>query len=283
MDWQELRGFDHGTAGPYLDGYQGRMPPTPSAREASEALYDSPGLIHNKGAIPYHAKEAIGTAKYVPPSSPRPFSKAGTNSPRMTSAGQRLVTSGGISSAAGRSILDVPVEKCDLPDPTAAFFKTEKWREKGVDRWPNTAATEIMRQPRQFVKAEEVVPVQRMTTNPQSSIHGELWTRSLRTKGLEIERVGLHNQNVATSTFAVMFDQDGTGWSGKTNTQGFRRPRGGRYGPNIKDWVERPVAQGKYHIDHMGGSRYAMNMTPRPCNLNSVETMKSPRALSGER
>jgi len=34
-------------------------------------------------------------------------------------------------------------------------------------------------------------------------------------------------------------------------------------------WVERPVAKGKYALDHMGGKRYAWDHKPRPCLIDA--------------
>lgn len=146
----------------------------------------------------------------------------------------------------------------------------EIYREKGRQRWPHAALDQMKKQPTQFTKSEEVVPLQRMRENPQPNISAELWSRSLRTGGLHVCKVGMHNQNVATSTVSVLFDHGGFGWSGKTNTKGMKRTKPGEYGPHTKDWVERHVAVGKYHLDHMGGSRYAMDLTPRPCIPNSM-------------
>jgi len=115
-----------------------------------------------------------------------------------------------------------------------------------------------------------VVPLQRTLANPQGGVPSELWNRSLRQNHLHIAKVGLHNQNVTTSTVAVMFNPEGRGWTGKTNS----RPPGGRKikqpGPHMKEWVEKPVAVGKMALDHMGGSRYNMDLTPRPCVPNSM-------------
>mmetsp|Transcript_98751 Transcript_98751/g.174271 ORF Transcript_98751/g.174271 Transcript_98751/m.174271 type:complete len:196 (-) Transcript_98751:4-591(-) len=151
-------------------------------------------------------------------------------------------------------------------------FKTERWREKGAERWPHLAERQMKKQPRQFNKAEEVVPLQRFLENSQDNIHAELWCRSLRTKKLDIDQIGRHNTSIATVTTSSMFDHNGTGWSGKTHTG--RRLRPGETGPHVKEWIERPVAVGRYGLEHMGGSRYAMNLTPRGCVLDSVENMR---------
>jgi len=160
----------------------------------------------------------------------------------------------------------------DLVNPVSrSLFKTERWRERGVERWPHPAERQMKKQPRQFNKAEEVVPLQRTLENPQNNIHAELWCRSLRTKKLDVNDIGRFNTSIATATCSVMFDHHGSGWSGKTNATGAKRPRPGETGPHVKDWIERPVAVGRYGLEHMNGSRYAMNLSPRKCVPHSME------------
>jgi len=143
-------------------------------------------------------------------------------------------------------------------------FKTEQWREKGVQRWPKHAQEHTASQPFQFKKTEEIVPLQRNVVNHQGSIPGEIWCRSLRTKALNLERLAKHNTNVATTTLSSTFDGKGKGWAGKTNSKSALER------PAIHEWVCRPVAVGNLALDHMGGSRYAMDLTPRPCVPNSM-------------
>lgn len=154
-------------------------------------------------------------------------------------------------------------------------FKTERWRERGALRWPRQAGELIARQPCQFHRAEEVVPLQRAMDNTQESIPSEIWCRSLRTECLNIQDLGHHNGNLATSAANEMFDRGGRGWSGKTNSK-----RQGRPTPPMGDWVERPVAVGKMGLEHMGGSRYAMSLTPRQCVPGSMAHCRSPSAPS---
>lgn len=178
-------------------------------------------------AVPYHMKETVNTAKYHPPAC----------TPRKTNFTQTM----------------------DHIKPS--MFKTEKWRERGVERWPASAVDELGKRPTQFRKSQEVVPLQRMADEEgQPNIHSELWTRSLRTPGLSIqEHVGPQNQNAFTSAVKCMFNEQGYGWTGKTNL-GKKKIL-----TNPAAWVERPVAVGKYSPDHMGGSRYGFDLTPRPC------------------
>lgn len=151
-------------------------------------------------------------------------------------------------------------------------FKTEQWRERGAYRWPLPAALEMTRQPRQFQRAQDVVPLQRTTTNAQANVNIELWTRSLRTKYLDLSKIGFQNPDLAPSAVRQMFDGSGIGFSGATprstplyaaNTVS----SGGRIAlsPAMSDWVESPVSTGRYALSHMDGARYEFDQTPRGC------------------
>lgn len=189
-------------------------------------------MADTASATPYHMKEEVGTAKYHAPAfTPR---KTGLSNPNH--------------------------------ELRAGMFKTEKWRERGCARWPAKANEEMMRRPTQFRKAQEVTPLQRMEHQEmQPNLHSELWTRSLREQALSIhEHIGAQNQNAFTSAVKCMFNEYGQGYTGKTNV--------GRKIRNIdhKDWVEKPVAVGMYATDHLQGSRYAFNLSSRPCVPNSM-------------
>jgi len=182
--------------------------------------------------VPYHMRDDVGTAKYHPP----------TFSPRKT---PNMTFSEGLK---------------------PSMFKTEKYRESGVQRWPPMANEEMGKRPAQFAKSQEVVPLQRRADEEgQPNVHSELWTRSLRTTGLSIqEHVGPQNQNAFTSAVKCMFNEHGVGWTGKTNL-GKRKPK---LDPSA--WVEKPVAVGTNSLEHMQGSRYAWDLSPRPCVPHSM-------------
>jgi len=183
--------------------------------------------------LPYHMKEEVNGAKYHPPAfSPR------KTMPSFGSNGELK----------------------------PSMFKTEKWREKGMERWPPSATEELSKRPTQFTKSQEVVPLQRRADEEgQPNIHSELWTRSLRMPGLHIqEHVGPQNQNAFTSAVKCMFNERGVGWTGKTNL-GSKKMQ-----INPTAWVERPVAAGKYSANHMQGSRYTFDLSPRPCVPGSM-------------
>jgi len=204
---------------------------------------------------PYEMRTSVGSAKYVPPSAPAP--------PRPKVINPLTYEDQLRAEAYSRRA-------------HAQGYKTEKWREHGMERWPENAHENTKQKPSQFMKAEEIVPLQRTIENPQPDIKGELWSRSLRTRGLGVQHIGMNNQNVATSAVRCLFDREGQGWTGKTNTRrttqlkGAKKPQPGNFGPFIKDWVEKPVAVGKMGANHMGGSRYHMNLSPRPCVPKSM-------------
>lgn len=227
---------------PWVGRDRWQRPPSPSLvvrpLPQIENPFDPVELLSNRRELPYHAKADVSTAKYVPTRVPPASTVWSTGT-----AGSRNPSEDTISSA--------------------SFHKCELWREKGMERWPPIAASEMSRQPRQFVKAEEVVPLQRTVENPQGSILGDMWCRSLRKKHLRVESIGWHNENIRTATVAPMFDQDGQGFSGKTNNSRGPRRRPGKYGPHLEEWIERPVAHGRYGLNHMSGSRYAIDQTPR--------------------
>eukprot|EP00927_Polykrikos_kofoidii_P072747 TRINITY_DN68838_c0_g1_i1.p1 TRINITY_DN68838_c0_g1~~TRINITY_DN68838_c0_g1_i1.p1 ORF type:complete len:216 (-),score=22.86 TRINITY_DN68838_c0_g1_i1:235-882(-) len=145
-------------------------------------------------------------------------------------------------------------------------FKTERWRERGPQRWPPHAAVEMKRGPCQFIKSVEIVPLQRALENPQGPIPTEIWTRSLRTDGLDVRHMNPRNSSLDTCTVKALFDRTGRGWTGRANpSRGHRLTSTGTFlkGPFTEDWVERPVAVGKVALNHMDGSRYAMDQSSR--------------------
>lgn len=160
----------------------------------------------------------------------------------------------------------------------------DKWREKTVERWLCLGDEKqpgrnwfFLEQPGKYKKDTEVVPLQRTVENPQQSIQAELWCRSLRTNNLDLDKFAKYNTSLATATVSTMFDHHGYGWSGKT-TAGARHPRPGGTGPHVKEWIERPVSVGRYGLEHMGGTRYVMNRSPRECIPNSMQKARPRRA-----
>mmetsp|Transcript_104661 Transcript_104661/g.262259 ORF Transcript_104661/g.262259 Transcript_104661/m.262259 type:complete len:279 (+) Transcript_104661:105-941(+) len=208
----------------------------PIADEFSEDEFGSSDKQTSHGQSP---RSRIGTACYLRP----------TSSPK----GRRP------STGAGSRISASPHSRLHGGD-----FKTERWREHGLLRWPAMAKEHVQKQPYQFSKSEEIVPLQRTTENPQNGIAGELWTRSLRVGALRRDHIAKVNKNIATCNLATTFDGSGVGWSGSTNC----RKQVER--PSSREWVDRPVAVGSMGLDHMGGSRYEMRPTPRECVPGSM-------------
>lgn len=134
---------------------------------------------------------------------------------------------------------------------------TEKWRETGMLRWPQHLEEELYRRPHQFEKAEETVPVRRSLVNAQPEWTSELWTRSLREKGVPLEnqifgQIGHHKIRSLHQDFVRRPVYGRMGYSGETATGSYAIPRS----KDTKLWIEKPVANGKMASEHMGGTRY---------------------------
>lgn len=134
---------------------------------------------------------------------------------------------------------------------------TEKWRETGMLRWPQHLEEELCRRPHQFEKAEETVPVRRSLPNAQPEWTSELWTRSLREKGVPLEnqifgQIGHHKIRSLHQDFVRRPVYGRMGYSGETATGSYAIPRN----KDTKLWIEKPVANGKMASEHMGGTRY---------------------------
>jgi len=138
-------------------------------------------------------------------------------------------------------------------------------------RWPAAAADEARKNPTQFLSAEDPIPLQRSNQNHQIHLGSELWTRSLRAKSLKLDRLGRHSRNVSTASASAMFDSRGEGFSGRTNPGKAKKADTDGFGPHVKDWIERPVAVGRYASEHMGGSCYALDLSPRECVPRSMD------------
>lgn len=145
--------------------------------------------------------------------------------------------------------------------------KTERWRESGQVRWPPISAGAPPVPP--GGGGPEIVPVRQYNKNPQNW-QVELWTRSLRKPGVLLQ----HPTFAAVSIGAKELHEQWGHVMPLSRRQwpfsGSTVPGRGPCGPEAseadpKSWIERPVATGKYALDHMGGTRYKWNMTPRPC------------------
>mmetsp|Transcript_28391 Transcript_28391/g.51256 ORF Transcript_28391/g.51256 Transcript_28391/m.51256 type:complete len:247 (+) Transcript_28391:52-792(+) len=167
--------------------------------------------------------------------------------------------------------LSPPGMKKFHPDasPMDGHTKTERWREAGVTRWPPISEGQDTRQP------ADVVPLRRYIPTMQPRWQGELWTRSLRKPGVLVQHPVFASSSVGVQElheeWGDLLPNSPREWpfSGSTASGKAGMPNA----RNAKHWVERPVATGKYALDHMGGERYswARDSRPRPC-LDGVTT-----------
>lgn len=145
--------------------------------------------------------------------------------------------------------------------------KTERWREKGMQRWPDLAVDKGNKTLSFFNKSEEVVSMRRYQDNArQAHVTQELFLRSLRMPSLDMKTIGIGDSQKqwCAPNITESFSPRGDGWSGKANTHW--KPK---KSPDT-DWIDRPVAVGKYSLDHDKGKRYKMNTQTRPCVPNSM-------------
>lgn len=151
--------------------------------------------------------------------------------------------------------------------------KTERWREVGQFRWPPVSSGDA--QPEQ----QEVVPFRRTVPNSQKFWGGSLWVGSLRGRGVPLEdpvysqhggninelcqewRRSTPDDDYGYSKHQAWGGAPSIPYSGSTITGKVALPNG----KDASRWVERPVAAGKYALDHMDGKRYGWDQKPREC------------------
>ncbi|CAK0791393.1 unnamed protein product [Prorocentrum cordatum] len=135
-----------------------------------------------------------------------------------------------------------------------------------MQRWPDLADS-VSNSIGFHSRTEEVAPLRKYQPGQamQGHVTQELFVRSLRSKALDMKTLG--NNHWASPTVAETFSPRGLGdgWSGKTNTHW--KPHAPT---DSKDWFERPVATGKFSLDHNGGKRYVMDSRPRTCVPGSM-------------
>lgn len=146
--------------------------------------------------------------------------------------------------------------------------KTERWRESGLTRWPKESdKTNHSSDPSDGDPLRRGVP-------EQPGWQGELWIRSLRRPGLEIQDPAYHD--VAQRGMRELHEEwqaprrpmsarmgrarPTVPYGGKTTTGQVALPRQNK----PKAWVERPVATGKMALSHLNGQRYTFSQEPRP-------------------
>lgn len=149
--------------------------------------------------------------------------------------------------------------------------KTERWRESGLKRWPKES--EKIQHPSDPSDGDGL----RRGHPEQPNWNGELWIRSLRRDGIQIQDPSYHD--VAQRGVRELQEE----WQAprpqprrpQSARAGYTRqpvPYGGsttgakvalRRNHDPKDWIERPVATGKMSLTHMKGQRYIMSQEPR--------------------
>lgn len=159
-------------------------------RDPHSSVYNPEDVWHNKGAEPYHSRTHVRSARFM-----KPVSKLPPLEPPDLEK---------------RSPLRSPRDGTPLT--------SEKWRERGMQRWPPFAEEESRRRPAQFIKTEDIVPLQRFVENPEAEIGSEIWRRSLRSgrSGLHAAHVG--HFKIQMPAVKDMFNSEGLGFSGRTNT-----------------------------------------------------------------
>jgi len=151
--------------------------------------------------------------------------------------------------------------------------KTERWRESGLRRWPKES--EKIQHPSDPSDGDGL----RRGHPEQPNWNGELWIRSLRRDGIQIQDPSYHD--MAQRGVRELQEE----WQAPCARPQLRRPHSARAGysrqqvpyggstsgpkvalrhrHDVKDWIERPVATGKMSLKHMNGQRYVMSQEPR--------------------
>lgn len=219
--------------------------------------------------MPFTEEEAlgVGTAKYVPP-----LSHLSQTKMRSPAATQRYdQASSQASPYSPRRNSSAESKDGRWGGDASQSFKTEQWREIGADRWPKPAHQQLRDQPSQFSRSEEIVPLRRRFSNMQSDNHSHIWCRALRMQTLHRKGVGEPTHNGEMTKAAILLERDGRGWIERTNTK--KGPAAAAAaavihgGPDRSEWA---VSTGRLGLGHLGGSRYIMDGSPRPCCPGSM-------------
>lgn len=149
-----------------------------------------------------------------------------------------------------------------MPNVALPAPKTERWRESGTLRWPPIAEGEPA------VERVEVTPLRQASKEPQTW-QGEPWTRSLRKPGLFLQdpifaesSIGAKELHEEWGNVTPMSRREWP-YSGFTTSGSCALPSP----REATKWVEKPVASGRYALQHMGGTRYQWDTKPRNCLL----------------
>lgn len=168
----------------------------------------------------------------------------------------------------------------------AARAKTERWREAGQLRWPPPPWEA------KYAEAQsDTVPFRQATSYHQGRWQNELWMRSLRKPGLLLQDPVFASPGAECKELheewrdCPPYTPRALAYSGATASGKVAIPN-----EKVPDrWVERPVAVGKYALDHMDGNRYKFDMkTPRLYTDEALQQRHearspSPRPMSGRK
>lgn len=255
---------------------------SPSHRMAADYLgLNTPGFPTQSDQISLHAVEALrqmcenSRAGQGPSSSD--WRSTRPKSARYMRPRCRVTPDGG-----GGAPLQRPASAPSTRRPP----KTERWRESGLSRWPKESdKVKYANDP------SDGDPLRR-TLPKQPRWEGELWTRSLRRPGVQIQDPAFHD--VAQRGMRELHEEwqaapmpnrpqsariDKTRpklpYGGSTTTGKVAIPR--RH--NQEAWIEKPVSTGKMALSHFQGQRYAFRQEPRHLDWDEYQNvMKLPQA-----
>lgn len=160
------------------------------------------------------------------------------------------------------------------PSSATGISKTERWREAGVQRWPDRADA-AGKTIGFHSRVEEVMPLRRGQppgAATQGHVTQELYGRSpLQSKTLGMKAIS--SKDWASSTVVDALSFKGDGCVGRT----------GAGTPDARGVFDRPLSTGRFSLDHNGGRSYVWGSRPRPCvpgSMSHARAQSSP-ALAG--
>lgn len=169
--------------------------------------------------------------------------------------------------------------------------KTERYRESGQRRWP-TEAKKI----RPTVETSDGDPLRRYLPNNQPEWTGELWRRTLRRPGLEIQDPSYHwvaqrgirdiheewqqprppQKRRPHSARAGSSSRNAMPYAGGTANWKVALPKSAR--KESTELLDKPLSTGKMSLTHFSGRRYTFSQEPRYLEWDEyVHTLDLPR------
>lgn len=179
------------------------------------------------------------------------------------------IGSAGLSSTADSILSPRPLASPSPRSISTGATKTERWRETGIMRWPPAATGQNLRQEADSLPLRSYVP------QMQPDWSAELWTRSLRKPGVLVQHPSCANHFTGLrdlhEDWLDVWPRSPREWPFSGSTASGRTALPLEHNP--KRWVERPVATGKFALEHMDGKRYEWNTKPREV----LQSVPSPR------